>query len=100
MIVNLMDKIYTWLALLTMVLGIAVAAIFGISFIVGGETGEAIAVLAGKIMTWGIRIATVATFAGIIKIYLSKEHSLTMDVKKIEDMEQNEQINPIEKGAL
>lgn len=100
MLTNLMDKVYTWLALLTMALGVAVAIMFALSLTVGGGTGESIAVLAGKIMTWGIRIAAVATLAGIIKIYLNKEHTLTIDVERSEGDEGKEPIKPFEGTAF
>ncbi|MBX9973644.1 hypothetical protein [Cytobacillus firmus] len=100
MIAKLMDKVYSWLALLTMALGVAVAMMFALSFIVSGGTGQSIAILAGKIMNWGIQVAAVATFAGIIKVYISKEHSLTIDVEKIKEPVEDKKANPIEKTAL
>lgn len=82
---NLLEKVYTWLALLTLVLGIVVALMFAVTIVIGGVPGESIAILAGKIMTWGIKLAAVATLAGIIHIYLSKQHTLTINVEKVEE---------------
>lgn len=79
LLVSLTEKIYTWLAILTMALGFLVAIAFAFSFMIGGDTGESLAVLSGKTMNWGIRIAAIATFAGIVNIYLKKQHTLTLD---------------------
>ncbi|WP_368503269.1 hypothetical protein AB3N04_13535 [Alkalihalophilus sp. As8PL] len=81
------EKIYTWFALLTMGLGFFVALVFIVSLLIGGSAGESLAVLSGKMMTWGIRLATIATIAGILNIYLSKQHTLTMNVQNSEDIE-------------
>lgn len=93
--VSFTEKVYTWLALITMALGVLVAFIFIVSLVIGGSTGESFAVFAGKIMTWGIRIAAVATLAGIINIYLKKEHTLKMDTST-EEIQQEMKINGAE----
>ncbi len=97
--VNLMEKIYSVLALLTIALGVAVAVMFAVSFAIGGGSGESIAVLAGKVMSWGIRFAAVATLAGLVKIYLSKEHTLTINVEKTE-VDENEPLKTAEGTAV
>lgn len=92
MISNVMDKIYSFLALITILLGVVTAIMFTLSLAIGGGTGEFVAILAGKIMTWGIRLAAVATLAGIIKIYLNKQHTLTIDVEKVGE----EEVTPLQ----
>ncbi|MFG6113782.1 hypothetical protein ACGTN9_01245 [Halobacillus sp. MO56] len=75
---NIFANLYGWIAFLTMALGLLTALMFGASFIIGGGSGEAIAVLAGKMMSWGIRFAAIAMVVGIVHTYASKEHSLTL----------------------
>jgi hypothetical protein len=94
--VSFTDKVYTWLALITMALGVIVAFTFIVSLIIGGSAGESLAVFAGKMMTWGIRIAAVATLAGIINIYLKKEHTLTMETANPQEIQQEMEINGAE----
>ncbi|MCM3706389.1 MULTISPECIES: hypothetical protein [Cytobacillus] len=100
MIAKIMDKVYSSLALVTMALGVAVAIMFVFALILSGETGQSIAILAGKIMNWGIQLAAVATFAGIMVIYIRKEHSLTIDVEKNEEPMQEHDVSTIERTAL
>ncbi|MCM3694271.1 hypothetical protein [Neobacillus niacini] len=94
--ISVTDKLYTWLALITMALGVSVAFIFIVSLAIGGSTGESIAVFAGKLMTWGIRIAAVATLSGIINIYLKKEHTLTMETADPEEIQKEIKLNGAE----
>jgi len=84
LLVTLTEKIYTWLAILTMALGFLVAVAFAFSLIIGGSAGESLAVFSGKIMNWGIRIASIATLAGIVNIYLKKQHTLTLNAEEAE----------------
>ncbi|WP_164215280.1 hypothetical protein [Virgibacillus sp. YIM 98842] len=76
---NVTDKLYTWITLIALSLGLFVALLFLTALIIGGTTGENLAVVSGDLMTWSIRLATIAVLAGIINIYVSKRHTLTMD---------------------
>jgi hypothetical protein len=101
MLTKFMEKIYTWLTLTTMLFGVVVAGIFGVSLLIGGSAGESMAVFSGKLMTWGIRLAAIATLAGLVHIYLSKKHTLTMDADTdIPDEEEIVEMNPLERRAL
>lgn len=75
------ENIYCLLSIITMAMGVIVAMMFGFSIIMGGSYGESLAVFAGSIMNWGIRIAAIATLFGILNIYLSRQHTLTMDME-------------------
>ncbi|WP_174614696.1 hypothetical protein [Virgibacillus ihumii] len=75
---KLLKNLYGWTAFLTMFLGMIVTVLFVLSFLIGGESGEAIAVFAGKTMTWGIRLAAIAIFIGLIYTYIKREHTLTI----------------------
>jgi hypothetical protein len=76
---NITDKLYAWITLIALSLGLLVALLFLTGLIIGGTAGENLAVVSGNLMTWSIRLATVAVLAGIINIYFSKRHTLTMD---------------------
>ncbi|XXM71509.1 hypothetical protein ACQ0QQ_17705 [Lysinibacillus sphaericus] len=104
MLANLMEKTYTWLAFITMLLGLVVGLLFGVTMVIGGEMGASLSVFAGKLMTWGIRLAAIAALAGIVQIYLSKNHTLTIK-GEVHDTEtepetSRENLNMIEKKAL
>jgi membrane protein implicated in regulation of membrane protease activity len=76
---NVTNKLYTWITLIALSLGLLVALLFLTALIIGGSAGESLAVFSGDLMTWSIRLATIAVLAGIINIYASKRHTLTMD---------------------
>ncbi|WLR51039.1 hypothetical protein LC040_17795 [Bacillus tianshenii] len=75
---NVLENLYGWVAFLTMALGVLTAGLFAVSFVIGGGSGETIAVYAGQIMSWGIRLAAVAMIIGLVNTYVKKEHSLTL----------------------
>ena len=77
-ITNLFANLYAWIAFLTMSLGLLTAVMFGASLVIGGSAGESVAVLAGNMMSWGIRFAAIAMVVGIVHTYAAKEHSLTL----------------------
>jgi hypothetical protein len=97
LLVSLTEKIYTWLAILTMALGFIVAVAFTLSLIIGGSAGESVAVLSGNTMKWGIRLASIATLAGIVNIYLKNQHTLTLNA---EEAETEIPIEPPTEGAI
>ncbi|WP_070121775.1 hypothetical protein [Bacillus marinisedimentorum] len=77
-LISLFENLYGWIAFVTMTLGVGVAGMFGVSFLIGGSAGESIAILGGQIMTWGIRLAAIAMVAGLLYTYVKQEHSLTL----------------------
>lgn len=79
---NILLKSYGVIACITLFLGFMVSIIFGISLIIGGISGENLAIFAGNLMNWGIRLATLATLIGIIHIYLTRKHSLSFKEKE------------------
>ncbi|SFE60177.1 hypothetical protein [Alteribacillus iranensis] len=87
-IADLLLKGYGMIALVTLLLGLVVSLTFALSLVIGGSTGESLAVIAGNAMSWGIRLATVATLIGIAHIYVTRNHSLSL--------EKNESVNNTE----
>lgn len=73
------------IALITLALGFVVAILFLIAIIIGGNQGELIAVFAGDVMNWCIKLAAIAVLFGIIDMYIRKEHSLTMKSEEKKD---------------
>ena len=82
---SLFKKIYGMIALITLTLGFIVAILFLIAIVMGGDQGESIAVFAGDIMNWCIKLAAIAVLFGIIDMYIRKEHSLTMKSEEKKD---------------
>lgn len=58
--------------------GFIVFVIFFMAIIIGGATGEAMAVFASKgLMPYFIRSASIAAFSGLLHMYLTKNHALS-----------------------
>lgn len=74
--------IYGWTAFVTLLNGFIVAVLFGISFIIGGSAGETLAVFSGDLMTFSIRLATLAMISGIVYMYIEKDHRLTLSTEE------------------
>ncbi|ARI76354.1 hypothetical protein [Halobacillus mangrovi] len=89
-VIKLFENLYGWIAFLTMALGVLTATMFGISFIIGGGTGESIAVIAGTLMSWGIRFAAIAMLIGLVYTYMTKQHSLTLGSESKSSVAQKE----------
>lgn len=66
-------------AMLALAIGAVVFFVFVAGLIVGGPTGTKIAVTAKSWMMFGIKVASVSTFLGLVNIYLNKSHTLTID---------------------
>ena len=59
--------------------GFIVFVIFFIAIIIGGATGEAMAVFArSELMPYFIKSASIASIAGLVFMYATKDHALTM----------------------
>lgn len=76
---NIFRYLYTIITFVTMTIGLIVAFMFIIAFLIGGSAGSSLAVLAGEIISWAIASAALAVFFGMIHLYLNKEHSLKID---------------------
>lgn len=75
------ENIYTLIAFITLLIGFVVALLFGIALIIGGPLATELSVFAGAIMNWAIKLASLAIAIGLIYIYFSKSHTLTIDSK-------------------
>lgn len=82
---KILEKTYSFITLLSMFVGFIVAIMFLIGIIAGGSFGESFSVFAGNLMTWAIRLASLAVLTGIIHIYLKKNHTLTITSENIEE---------------
>ncbi|WP_258359996.1 hypothetical protein [Moorella sulfitireducens (nom. illeg.)] len=82
---------FSIVALVTLLLGAVAFLLFLAGFILGGPTATQLAVTAGGIMKWGIKLATVAVAIGIVDIYISRDHKLTLvsEEKEIDKKEKN-----------
>lgn len=71
--------IFSVLIIIAMAGGIIVFSLFTIAIIVGGESGSTIALLVkNTIMPFFIRCAAIAMAGGLIVLYASGEHELTL----------------------
>lgn len=75
------ENIYTLITFITLLVGFVVALLFGVALIIGGPLATQLSVFAGDIMNWAIKLAALATAVGLIYIYFSKAHTLTLDSK-------------------
>lgn len=90
MLTNITNKLYSWITLIALSIGLIVALMFLISLVIGGQNGENLAIAAADLMTWAIRLATLTVLAGLINIYVSKRHTLTMEKDSIEEITEEE----------
>ncbi len=76
---NTIQSIFSIATMFAVAGGFVVFLLFFVAIIIGGETGESMALFANKgLMPYFIRGASVASFAGLIYFYMTKEHALTM----------------------
>jgi len=75
---ELLHHVYALIAFATLALGFVVCLLFAFGIVVGGPPGESAAAWAGQLMQWAIRLAAIAVFAGLLNMYLTKRHTLTL----------------------
>lgn len=81
-IYNTLKKLYGILMTVSFFGGIIPLVPFIIAIIVGGTTGEAIALfLYQKVYVWIIAVASIAVLVGLVAMYVGKKQSLS--IKKI-----------------
>lgn len=66
-------------AMLALAIGAVVFFVFMAGLVAGGPTGTKLATTARSWMMFGIKIASLSTFLGIVNIYLNNSHTLTID---------------------
>lgn len=76
---KLFEGLYTFITFITLCVGFIVALLFFFGIIIGGAIGTSLALFAGKIISWAIVLAALAVLVGIIHMYITKEHTLTID---------------------
>ena len=76
---NIGKSIFSIFIMIAMAGGGIVFAMFAIALIIGGESGNAIALSArNTVMPIFIRSAAIAMAGGLLQLYASGEHQLTM----------------------
>lgn len=70
---------YGWLASIALLLGFFVSLVFFAAIIVGGEVGNDMALFGRQAMQGGIVIAAIAVAGGLLWMYLTGNHSLTVE---------------------
>ncbi len=79
---NIFNKIYGITMTIAFFTGIVPLILFIMALIIGGSTGEAIAVFLYKhAYTWIIALASVSVIMGLIAMYMKKEKGLSTDKK-------------------
>ncbi len=75
---KIVENLFAFVTLISLTIGLIVALTFILSVIIGGSLGESMAIFSGNLMTWAIRLASIAVITGLINIYITKRHSLTI----------------------
>lgn len=72
-------KLFSITLFVSLIGGGIVGLLYLIAIIIGGESGETLAVATrSNVLPWFIRMATVAIFSGLVQLYTSGEHTLSM----------------------
>lgn len=71
--------IYGWLAAVALTLGFIVAILFLAALIIGGDFAASAAHIGGQIMAGGVIIAAVAVAGGLVWLYATGRHELTLE---------------------
>lgn len=75
---KIVENLFAFVTLISLTIGLIVALTFILSVIIGRSLGESMAIFSGNLMTWAIRLASIAVITGLINIYITKRHSLTI----------------------
>lgn len=75
-IINFINNIFGFCIMYSVLIGMLVAIIYVIGFVLGGKTGETMALYAAKIMNSAITVATFGSVVGTIGFYVEGEHEL------------------------
>lgn len=80
---DLAENIFSITLFIALLGGGIIAFLFLAAIIMGGVAGESLAVMTkADILPWFIRLATVSLVAGLVQIYTSGNHALTMENDK------------------
>lgn len=76
---DIVEAIFSLSLIIAIIGGGIIFLMFVSALIIGGPSGESIAVSAsGTVMPYFIRAASISILTGLIYIYLNNEHALTM----------------------
>lgn len=80
---KVVESIFSISLMISILGGGIVFLMFIIGIIIGGGTGEALAVKASKgVMPYFIRTATIAVLCGLISFYVTGKHTLSLEDEK------------------
>lgn len=82
--IETLKNIFGLCLMVAVLVGAVVAGIYLIGFVIGGSTGENMAIFGAEIMKKAITIAAIGSLVGMISFYLEGTHELTMDRKNDE----------------
>ena len=76
---DLAESIFSITLLLALIGGGIIAFLFLAAIVMGGISGESLAVTTrSNVLPWFIRLATISLVSGLVQIYTSGNHALTM----------------------
>lgn len=91
---RVLETCYTGLTFLAVLLGLGLGVVFLVAVIAGGDTGVSLSAFAGDLMSWCIAVAAMAVLVGIVHMYLSGEHALTVTGGGAADSHDDEPAGP------
>lgn len=86
-LISLLKNIFAICMMYAIFVGAAVAVLFIVGFILGGNIGEQSAILGSKTMKSALTVSAIGSLAGMISFYLEGIHELTMDNEEEELVE-------------
>ncbi|MBC7087711.1 MAG: hypothetical protein H5T96_04365 [Tissierellales bacterium] len=76
---SILENIFSIIILISIIGSGFIFLLFLVSIIIGGEIGNAISLwIKNDFLNLLIRLTTIGVMAGFIKMYITKEHELTM----------------------
>lgn len=77
-IINLCQHVFGITITISVLVGAVVAALLVVAFIMGGASGQSLALLSKNIMYKAITLSAIGSVVGMLAFYIDNSHMLTM----------------------
>jgi hypothetical protein len=78
-VVSLLKDVFGACLMYAVLVGVLVAAVYIIGFIIGGAMGEKLALFGAGVMKSAITVSAIGAAVGMIAFYIEGEHELALD---------------------
>lgn len=81
-IISLCQQVFGFSLMIAVLIGALVGVLLVVGFIIGGNTGQSLAIFCKSVMYKAITLSAIGSLIGMLEFYIDDSHELKMEIKE------------------